>query len=205
MSRPREKHGMSGTPEYWAWRDMKKRCLNPHSHEFINYGGRGIRVCDRWLNSFAAFLVDVGRRPSPKHSIDRIENDGNYEPGNCRWATVREQLANRRTTSWVTFRGETKTRSEWCAIQGITPLMFLRRTQAGWSVDEALSTPAGSRPTNLLLTFQGETKTLADWCRELGFKRSAIDYRLRTGWTVEDALSTPITTPFELARAARKK
>lgn len=191
MTKAREKHGMHTSPEYWAWRDMKRRCLNPNARDFANYGARGIQVCERWRESFCAFFDDMGLRPSPQHSLDRINNDGNYEPGNCRWATVKEQLQNRRTTSWVTFKGETKTRTEWCRIQGIAPLMFLRRIQAGWSVEKALSTPAGHRPANLYLTFRGETRTLAEWCRQLGFKRTLIDRRLRAGWDADKALSTP--------------
>ena len=91
-------HGESNrgnpTPEYAAWAAMKQRCTNRNAPPFIHYGARGISVCERWMNSFEAFLADVGRRPSPKHSIDRIDNDGDYEPGNVRWATRKEQRAN---------------------------------------------------------------------------------------------------------------
>lgn len=88
-------HGQSRTPEFRAWWDMRQRCLNPNVASYANYGGRGIRVCDRW-NDFSAFRADMGCRPSPAHSLDRIDNDGNYEPGNCRWATRSEQQRNKR-------------------------------------------------------------------------------------------------------------
>jgi hypothetical protein len=84
------------TIEYEAWISMKGRCGNPNATGFKNYGGRGIIVCERWLKSYLAFLADMGRRPSPGHSIDRIDNDGNYEPGNVRWATRHEQNKNKR-------------------------------------------------------------------------------------------------------------
>jgi hypothetical protein len=89
-------HGMKGTPEWKTWMGMKQRCFNPTSHRYPDYGARGITVCDRWLHDFGAFYSDMGPRPTAKHSIDRINNDGNYEPGNCRWATTVEQRANRR-------------------------------------------------------------------------------------------------------------
>lgn len=96
---PHTTHGRTYTAEYYVWQAMKRRCANPNTHNFDNYGGRGIRVCDEWCASFSAFFKHVGQRPSAKHSIDRIDNNGNYEPGNVRWATSSEQRRNQRFTT----------------------------------------------------------------------------------------------------------
>lgn len=96
----RRTHGGSNTDEYETWLGMKKRCLNHAHHKYPEYGGRGIVVCDRWRNSFENFILDMGPKPSPQHSLDRIDNDGPYDKDNCRWATSIEQSRNRRQRRW---------------------------------------------------------------------------------------------------------
>lgn len=91
-----ERHGNCGSPEYIAWNNLKNRCNNPNNSRYAHYGGRGIKVCDSWKTSFINFYNDMGERPTPYHSIDRIDNDGNYEPSNCRWATNSQQNLNRK-------------------------------------------------------------------------------------------------------------
>lgn len=107
-------HGMSESQVYATWLRMKGRCLNPRNPKFYRYGGRGITICERWRNCFQSFLEDVGERPSELHSLDRINNDGNYEPGNVRWATPLEQARNRREAD---RRGERNGQSKLTAIQ----------------------------------------------------------------------------------------
>jgi len=137
-------HGKCGTVEHQIWKSIIGRCENANSTSFPRYGGRGIKICPEWRHDFAAFLAHVGPRPSPKHSIDRYpNNDGNYEPGNVRWATVREQSRNRRSNVLLTHNGITATVIEWAEITGFNHMSIRRRIYAGWSHSKALTTPMG--------------------------------------------------------------
>jgi hypothetical protein len=106
------KPGYGRTPEYKAWQDMKDRCHNPRSHAYRHYGGRSINVCPEWRKSFLAFYAHVGPRPGKGYSVERIDNDGNYEPGNVKWATTKEQSRNRRGCHFITYQGMTLTVSD---------------------------------------------------------------------------------------------
>lgn len=97
------KRGAARDREYVAWQNMKRRCDNPRNKSYADYGGRGIKVCGRWRNSYEAFIADMGRAPTDGHTIDRINVDGDYEPGNCRWATRQEQTENRRVNKTYIF------------------------------------------------------------------------------------------------------
>ena len=134
-------HGKSRTDEYKAWGTMLQRCTNPRATGFDRWGGRGITVCERWRRSFENFLVDLGPKPSPQHSIDRINNDGNYEPGNCRWATKQEQIWNSRVPRWITFRGITLPLAEWSRQVNILAATIRQRLNKGWSIERAFTTP----------------------------------------------------------------
>lgn len=115
--------------------------MDPKHAAYPNYGGRGIAVCERWLNSPQAFLDDMGMKPTPKHEIDRIDNDGNYEPGNCRWATRKENDRNRRNNRLLTLNGETLTLAEWAEHSGVPDDTLRHRLGVGWSVERAILTP----------------------------------------------------------------
>lgn len=129
------------SPEYASWRAMLARCRNPKDPNYDNYGGRGITVCDRWL-SFENFLADMGLRPNLDHTLDRINNDGSYEPGNCRWAVAVTQANGRRSNVIIEFRGREQTISQWAREVGLTPDCLRQRLHKGWSVERALTEPS---------------------------------------------------------------
>lgn len=133
------KHGMSGTNEYKAWHMMVQRCTNPKNHKWARYGGRGITVCERWL-SFENFREDMGPR-TPGLTVDRRDNDGNYEPGNCRWATPMEQGNNRGNHRHVQVGGERLTATQASRRLGPNKHTVSRRLRDGWTVERAVSQP----------------------------------------------------------------
>ena len=141
----RERYGMEQA-EYDIWRMMIKRCADPDDKHYHNYGGRGISVCRRWRASYRHFLADMGPRPSKGYSIERQDNDGNYEPGNCSWSTKREQDRNKRTNHWLTFNGQTLIITDWARLVGVRANVISARLKKGWSVERALTTPLLSRP-----------------------------------------------------------
>jgi len=134
-------HGMSKTPEHRAWRAMKNRCFNPNNKNYSDYGGRGIKVCDRWLNSFENFLADMKSRPTAKHSIDRIDNDGDYSPKNCKWSTKAEQDNNRRSNRLITIGCVTLTIAQWTKEKSYGKSVIWKRLKLGWSEYKAVMTP----------------------------------------------------------------
>lgn len=146
-------HGLYKSPERGVWSGMQQRCTNPRSPEFHNYGGRGIRICQRW-KSFGNFYADIGPRPSSNLSIDRIDNNGHYScgnceecrangwPANCRWATTAEQFANRRNSCLLTYGGKPQVLAQWETEYNLTHGLLKYRIKAGWTIEQALSLPA---------------------------------------------------------------
>lgn len=133
--------GRKRTPELEAWSSMLKRCYNPKATHYDRYGGRGITVCDQWRHSYLTFLKDMGRRPTPKHTIERKDNDGNYTPENCKWATWLEQNNNRKSNRRVAFNGRNLTFAEWSREVGIGQLTIGDRIRNGWTPERALMQP----------------------------------------------------------------
>lgn len=138
-------HGMSSSAEYRAWSHMIGRCEEERSKDYPRYGGRGIKVCERWRNSFENFFADMGPRPSEEHSIDRIESDGNYEPSNCRWATKSQQALNKNTFRRIVHAGMSMTVSQWAKHTGISIATIKWRLKQGLSPDRVLALPIHRR------------------------------------------------------------
>lgn len=138
------KHGMSGTPEHNLWKAINDRCHNPRAKDFPRYGGRGIKVCSRWRNSFENFFADMGKRP-PGMSIERRRNNGMYSPRNCRWATPAEQADNTRRTRRLRIGKQTKTVTAWSKEAGVAGTTIRTRLYRGWTPREAVFTPADRR------------------------------------------------------------
>lgn len=140
ITRAKTTHGCAKRSEYRIWGLMLQRCENPRNPGYHKYGGRGISVCSRW-HEFESFLADMGPRPSPAHSLDRYpDNNGNYEPGNCRWATLREQAKNKRNNLWLEFNGERLHLADWARRLGIgAPSLRVRLKR--WPLEIALTRP----------------------------------------------------------------
>ena len=137
---PGEKH----TPEYWTWKSLKGRCYNKNNQDYYLYGGRGIKVCSRWRRDYYAFLADVGRRPEGCVSLDRINGNGNYERGNCRWATIQQQARNTSSNRLITYRGRTQCLAAWTDGNAIDQTRLRRRLLDSWYFGDALTAPIGT-------------------------------------------------------------
>lgn len=137
-------HGKSGSKIHKAWLAMRERCTNPNSKNYKNYGGRGISVCDSWLNSFESFFKDMGDIPSKEYSLDRIDNDKGYCKENCKWSTRIEQARNTRHNVYIEYNGKTQTISAWSEELGIK-FTTLNNRLNNWSIEKALTFPVDKR------------------------------------------------------------
>lgn len=190
----RKPHGMFGTPEYKSWVSMIQRCTNPKARGYARYGGRGISVCLDWAESFQPFFQYVGLRPSPHHSLDRFPNpDGNYEPGNVRWATAKEQARNKSTNIRVRVGELDLTVSEWSERTGLLESTIRERLKRGWEASVAVSLPADQCRPHVVPRKLGQKRpsrgedaaryakehdvSLAVAARRYGVSRQAVKYK----------------------------
>lgn len=177
-------HGQSNTTEFAIWTGMHTRCYNSARPEFKGYGARGIVICERWRTSFENFLADIGPRPTPAHSVERIDNDGIYEPSNCRWATPAEQSRNKRNNVKLTIDGVELTISDWARHFGVKVSTACLRHKQGLRGEALFKT------TVQQLTHEGVTDTLAGWSRRTGIKKTTIGMRINHyHWPVQRALT----------------
>lgn len=130
-------HGMAYSPEYIVWNNMKNRCNNKNHTSYNLYGGRKIKICERWINSFENFFEDMGHRPK-NHTLERIDNDGDYTPDNCKWATRKKQNMNKSDNHLITFNNNTQTLGEWADEIGIKYTTLFARIKRGWALEKAL-------------------------------------------------------------------
>jgi uncharacterized protein (DUF433 family) len=175
-------HGKCNSRIYRIWWAMRMRCYNKKHVHYASYGGRGIRICDRWLFSFEAFCADMGDPPSNRHSIERKDNNKNYSKSNCKWATTLEQGQNTRNNHNVTAFGKTRSISAWSRELGFNRRTILNRLKKGETLEEVVKNP----PHWLrLLEARGVVQPLCEWARDLGVTPGAISERLKRGQTME--------------------
>ena len=141
----RTTHHRSKEKIFFIWQGMHRRCESTYHKNYMDYGGRGIKVCEEWrsFQKFYDYVATLSHFGEPGYTIDRIDVNGNYEPGNVRWATRKEQGANRRCTVYLTYKGETRPLTEWAEIKNIKPDVLYQRSHKGWSVEKMLETPVG--------------------------------------------------------------
>ena len=177
---------------YRIYKSMKQRCYNPRTPNYQIYGGRGIRICNEWLNDYDVFCEwALAHGYDDSLSIDRIDNNGDYEPSNCRWADDYTQRRNQSRNRYITINGEKKTTSEWCDIYGINMHTFYGRIREGWDEMTALVTPSKGK-RNLNFEYNGVKKSIPQWAEEYGMGATTLKYRLFAGWSIEDALTIPV-------------
>lgn len=198
------------TPDYRTWANMMSRCYGLRSSRYKQYGGRGIRVCDRWHDA-SAFLSDIratiGARPTSKHSLDRINVDGNYEPGNVRWATNLQQSRNRTNNKRIEFNGETLCVSEWTERLGVTTSNLQNRLNRGWPPGKAMTVPFARLP-KITISYGDASRSIREWSALTGVREGIIHNRLRAKWTVGQVLgfeSKPVRPRGKSIRGLRRQ
>lgn len=182
-------HGMRWTRLYNTWTQIKQRCTNKNNERYEDYGGRGIKVCDKWMNSFDAFREwSLKNGYKDNLSIDRIDVNGDYEPDNCKWSTDVDQQRNKRNNRLVTINGETKTLAEWAEISGIPYKTLQRRIYTGCKQDDLLAPVGTTYKYKYLIKINGVEKTMNAWAKEAKLPFSTIKRRYQRGVRGEDLI-----------------
>jgi len=197
MAQHNYKHGHTANRKtssiFAIYSALKRRCNNPNDAAYDRYGGRGIEVCERWMEKdtgFINFFEDMGDRPSKNHSLDRIDNEKGYSSENCRWATAKEQANNRRSNHILEFDGKKMNVSQWAKDLNLSVSTIFQRIKKGYSIEEILLKGRVHRKSDeRIITYKDKTQGLAKWVKELGIPRSTITNRLDRGMSIEEALS----------------
>lgn len=185
-------HGMSGTPEYEAWKHIKSRCYNKRNKDYRLYGGRGIRVCQAWFDSFLAFYTDMGPRPGSKFSVERRDSNSDYGPTNCYWGTPEQQANNTSRNRVVETREGALTMAQASRLYSIPYSTLRHRLSQGMCAESALSTGVRPCASGTLYELDGDEKTLTEWSAARGIGLTTLLYRLKTGKSLREALDTPV-------------
>lgn len=186
------RHGMYGTKIYMVWLNMKQRCGNPNVKSYKNYGGRGVRVCDRW-NSFYNFYKDMGDMPDG-FTIERIDNEKGYSPNNCKWASMQEQSHNKRNNRKIEFNGVVMDLSEWTEKLGFGRTTIRTRLDTlKWSIEKALLTPEFKNRRGDVFKYNGKEMTMVEWAKKYNIIPDTLLKRMnKYGWSLEKSLNTPV-------------
>ena len=191
-----KKHGLYKSRLNSILRNMKQRCYNHKNPRYNVYGGKGIKICDEWMDkenglvNFYNWAINNGYQDNL--TIDRINNDKDYCPENCRWITNQEQQYNKSVNHLITYNGKTMCIAEWSNELGITSKLISTRLSKGWSVERTFTTPMQKQQHNVKFTYNGETHSLGEWSIITNIKYSTLKYRLYMGWSIEETLTTPI-------------
>lgn len=188
-----ERHGYFGTKIYKRWAEMKRRCYAKSAANYPSYGGRGITVCDRWRNSFKAFLEDMGEIPEGM-TLDRIDNNGPYCKENCRWATDVQQARNTRRNVSLTVNGVTKNMKTWCSELGLKYATVKARKWTKEKTDEECLKPGNNR---IHLMYEGKEYTPPEIAKKIGINVKCVYSRIKAGWPVEEIINRPNSQPYK--------
>lgn len=180
------KHGMHNSPEHRTWVEMHRRCYNENNAQYKDYGGRGIKMSEEWKNSFEAFYRDMGPKPGPAYSIDRIKNDGDYEKGNCRWATRRTQNNNTSANVRYDYNGEDLTIAE-LAEKFKMPYATMRTRLIYFPIEAAVDKTI--KFNNFVFEIDNVSRTMKEWIARAGITFNEYVSRRLEGWSVKDSLS----------------